>query len=575
MGVYGITIEYRSREDEALKKFLIYSLIGSMALHITVLSLGIGNLLTRVPAEIEDEPIDITIIDFPLEELKKAPEEVVEEEKIPEPTRNEVIAAESQPQITPQPPVVTPPLTTFSPPTPRVETLTPPPPRPQAAPPPPPLQAAPPPPPLQAAPPPPPTAPSRQEAVAKLESLLTSESSESNIAAPPIIESNNKLQEMLSGIRDSRVTPEPTASNIPAPLTNESSNQLRGTLNGIRDSRVTQETTANNSTPTNNTRVQRSAPPAPVAAAPTTVPTTPARTEPQPSNTRGNPNGSLTGRAACVQCNTSYPEFARRQGIEGRVEVAVDTDARGNVTNVRIVSSSGNRRLDEEMKKQAASWRLEPSEGGRRSVSIATDFALEGSQRHRQVEERQREERKRKEEAAARERSRQRRTTNTPTPPANEAKPATPPVRTPSQPAENNATGSSPETRTNATPTSSPANLRDSLRNVERESTSTNSAPKPEPVTPAPKPEPAPPPAPKPEPAPPPAPKPAAAPPPAPKPAAAPPPPAPTQAVEPSTNRRPRATENPPSSNENQLRDSLLRSREPAQSESSESSSEE
>ncbi|MEA5580542.1 energy transducer TonB [Nodularia harveyana UHCC-0300] len=561
MGFSGITIKYRSQENEALKNFLIYSLIASLVLHIALLSFAITNLLKKTPVDIEDEPIDVTIIDFPLEELEKAPEEMLKEEQIPEPSkiiptnnnsptpaRNEVVALESKPQITP--------TTSVTPPIPKMESFTTPP-----------VPQAPPPPQIQkTTAPTQPTSPPRQQAIAKLESLLTSKSSESRIAAPPKNQSSEKLQESLTGVRDSRVSQETNVnsniaappknqsseklresltgvrdsrvsqetnvnSNIAAPPKNQSSEKLRESLTGVRDSRVSQETNvssnivANSSKPsttnavstastgnsTNNTRVPRAI--APVATAPASVP--------KPSNSQGNSNGSLSGRAACVQCNTSYPEFARRQGIEGKVKVAVDTDAQGNVTNVKILSSSGNRRLDEAVKKQAANWKLKPSESGRQRVSIDTEFALEGSRRYRQVQER-----KKKQEAAATERSPQTTTTKTPTPSkkeesmrpqpesapsSNEAKPVTIPVRTPSQPTENSTTGSSSETETNPTP--SPENMKDSLQN-ER-----------------------------------------------------------TPTPEVDTNRRPRAIENTPSTNENQLQNSLHQNVEPA--ESSESGSQE
>ena len=38
--------------------------------------------------------------------------------------------------------------------------------------------------------------------------------------------------------------------------------------------------------------------------------------------------------------------------------VAIDTDARGNVTNVRLVRSSGNRELDEMTLKEARNWKF-------------------------------------------------------------------------------------------------------------------------------------------------------------------------------------------------------------------------
>ena len=64
MGFSSISVEQREKEAGALKSFLAFSLIGSLALHIGVLTFGIGNLLTRVP-ESEEEPMEVTIIDPP------------------------------------------------------------------------------------------------------------------------------------------------------------------------------------------------------------------------------------------------------------------------------------------------------------------------------------------------------------------------------------------------------------------------------------------------------------------------------------------------------------------------------
>ncbi|MDF5722217.1 MAG: energy transducer TonB [Rhizonema sp. PD37] len=107
-------------------------------------------------------------------------------------------------------------------------------------------------------------------------------------------------------------------------------------------------------------------------------------------NGRGNSSGDGNGRAACSECRAKYPEEARRRGIEGRVEVAVDTDEKGHVTNVHLAHSSGNRDLDEDTLKQARDWKLKPATGGRLGVAIATEYALEGSRRYREREERKR-----------------------------------------------------------------------------------------------------------------------------------------------------------------------------------------
>jgi TonB family protein len=121
-----------------------------------------------------------------------------------------------------------------------------------------------------------------------------------------------------------------------------------------------------------------------------TGPTTPQPpTEIRRTHRESNGSGTGDGRAACKECDTAYPEQARRNGVEGRVEVAVDTDKEGNVTNVRIVRSSGNQDLDEATIRQAQEWKLKPSSKGRQNTRIATEYAIEGSERHRELQQQQ------------------------------------------------------------------------------------------------------------------------------------------------------------------------------------------
>ncbi|MBW4612904.1 MAG: energy transducer TonB [Desmonostoc vinosum HA7617-LM4] len=98
-------------------------------------------------------------------------------------------------------------------------------------------------------------------------------------------------------------------------------------------------------------------------------------------------NTSNHSRAVCRNCNTQYPASARRRGIEGRVEIAVDTDAQGNVINTRIVRSSGNSDLDAETLRQAQNWKFKPVSNGIQGLSIGTDYTIAGSCRHRELQE--------------------------------------------------------------------------------------------------------------------------------------------------------------------------------------------
>src|SRR6476646_9746704 len=79
----GYNVEQRSKEVKALKSVLTYSFIGSMALHVGVLALGIGNFFARVPQE-QEEAIEIAIVDPVTAEVEKPPEEIREVKK-PEP----------------------------------------------------------------------------------------------------------------------------------------------------------------------------------------------------------------------------------------------------------------------------------------------------------------------------------------------------------------------------------------------------------------------------------------------------------------------------------------------------------
>jgi hypothetical protein len=64
MSLSSIAVEQREKEAKSLNAFLAFSLIGSLALHIGVLSLGIGKFLSKTP-ELENEPIEIAIVELP------------------------------------------------------------------------------------------------------------------------------------------------------------------------------------------------------------------------------------------------------------------------------------------------------------------------------------------------------------------------------------------------------------------------------------------------------------------------------------------------------------------------------
>ncbi|MFN6518483.1 MAG: TonB family protein [Nostoc sp. CreGUA01] len=419
MSFSGITVEQRSKEVVALKSFLAYSLIGSLVLHIGVLSSGIANYLTRMPEE-NDQPIEVAIVDSPTAEPEKPVEEIPEQPK-------------KEPEVVQKQPIETPPVQQIIE-KPKIQ----------------PVQQEP------------------QQTTQKPQPINREVAVKT--VTPSANQGSQQLRDVLSGIRDSRATQGGGGSAVLTGGGDSGGSVAVGTGTGS-GSGTGSGIGSGSGSGTGNEPVNR-----PVAAAPT-VPT-----PPQINNNSG--NGS--GRAACREggCRAKYPEAARRRGIEGRVEVAVDTDAQGNVTNVRIARSSGNRDLDQETLRQAREWKLKPTQGGRQGVSIATEFAIKGSRRHRQVQERntQRQAQERTQQTAATNSTegtsrRRRRDFTSSTNEATPTKPAQsgfsrPPVR---QRVETTNTRSS-QTRT----TSSQGTARETLRRIRSQRTTTNSSQKPQ-----------------------------------------------------------------------------------------------
>jgi TonB family protein len=113
-----------------------------------------------------------------------------------------------------------------------------------------------------------------------------------------------------------------------------------------------------------------------------------------PSSINPTPNTDSAQRVQCIRCDKpQYPTEARNQGWKGQARLAVDVDANGNVTNVRLINSSGHLELDEAAIRQARQWKFTPSASGRQGIGAKVDFQLEGSeyqrqrQRERQTEE--------------------------------------------------------------------------------------------------------------------------------------------------------------------------------------------
>lgn len=419
MSFSRIAAEQRSKEAKALKLILAYSLIGSLALHVAVLTLLFGNFSREVSSS-KEEPIEVTIIDAPKPPLEKKQETKKEVALRTQPeadvsaqvTSSRVIAQKEHDAT------ATTILHKFSDnlKTPSVQQ------RPSRT--------------TEIRENPQPT---RQTKPVALESPVQKEgtpvkpalgsrtepTSQSNLGAnslqlEPIVGEHERSEPKSANPNRALAHPNTALKPQPQSAGGQGSGKLTQVLRGVRDFRASEVRAGNiadsgnlNSTVSHSTVAVGSGTRVGTANGTgsgtgnrsgsgtgnrkgfgETVATgpSPARIETSSGfgNGRGNSSGEGNGRAACSECAAKYPESARRRGIEGRVEVAVDTDEKGHVTNVRITHSSGHPELDEDTLRQARDWKLKPASGGRLGVAVAADYALEGSRRHRDRSERTR-----------------------------------------------------------------------------------------------------------------------------------------------------------------------------------------
>ncbi len=377
MSLSSVTIEQREKEAEALKTFLFFSLIGSVALHIGVLALAINKFFFRVP-EVKEEPIEVTILETipqevvqPQVEIKSLPKinsgggnnggeisiptetavsiiksSVAPVAKQPQPkTTNNFITKESPTLTTPEPvtiptPVENNPIQKFDE---NADTL----------------------------------ASNQTQADIKptdippLKSETPTNISSNTIPSHPTVSTQSPQNRNILGNLGDRLrnslgksngngngTGNGTGNGVGNRIGNSKGNGIgNGNGNGVGNE------TGNKPKPEN----------------------TPIATAPKPPIE----NSSKLNRADCLQCQIKYPDRARRRGTEGNPEVAIDTDNKGNVTRVRLIRSSGDSELDEAAQKAAQEWKLTPTEAGREGVRASVNFAIKGSQRHRQLQERQ------------------------------------------------------------------------------------------------------------------------------------------------------------------------------------------
>ncbi|MFO5491598.1 MAG: TonB family protein, partial [Cuspidothrix sp.] len=368
MGFSIVTIEQREKEAKALKSFLVYSLISSVALHTGVLALFINKFFLKAP-EVTEAPIEVTILETIPQEIVQLPVEIkslpqtnsggggnqgggistptetainiikssvapITQQKPPK-TTNNLITKPSQPLTTSKPTTTTNPVTTAS-----IENTTP--------------------------------EPTNTTNPVTTEPIQTANTISTNIT--PLqseTQTNTSSHNIPSNLTTSTQSPE--KKNIISNLGDHSWRNIlgkgtspsvgngtglgvgngtglgvgNGTGAGVGNGTSAGNETGNTPKPEN----------------------TPIATAPKPPRE----NGSKLNRADCLECQIKYPDNARRRGVEGNPEVAIDTDDQGNVTRVRLISSSGDSELDEAAQQAAQQWKLTPTEGGREGVRASVN----------------------------------------------------------------------------------------------------------------------------------------------------------------------------------------------------------
>ena len=450
MSLLSIAVEQREKEAQTLNSFLAFSLIGSLALHAGVLGLGMGNFLSKAP-EPENEPLEIAIVELPNpQKLELEPEKAkgsstagndrailsssggsggfgaasgggTSQEKsslqkiassnsteilkaqpapqrlsqtiskaIPTPPQNQKITLEKVPAVvTPSKPVVAPARTAPSEIVTKPKPIIPPSPVPVANTKPAPVDTN-------------PTAVDRSSQIQQLnnqrlngllanaknarEASRASNSGaigdrQGEIAANNL--GNQARNSTGTGNGNGTGTGTGSGNGTGTGTGNGTSLNNSGTGNGTGTGSGNGTGTGTGGTGRGNNNVQSGST---VATGSRNIER---RTSPEASNT--NTNTGSSGRLACRTCSKpKYPESARKRRLEGKAEIKVDVDSKGNVTNVRLARTSGHSELDKAAVEQARNWKFNAPNGAAQGVTAKVDFAIEGSKKSRQIRERRR-----------------------------------------------------------------------------------------------------------------------------------------------------------------------------------------
>ncbi|WP_445176102.1 TonB family protein [Microcoleus sp.] len=342
MSFSNVSGTQRQQQEEALKKVLALSLLGSTFLHGVALPFSLKFVK---PAELAEDDIEVVMLDEPkVEEIQ--PEPAIEEKVSPPP---ETLKPEPPPEPTPpeEPPVAAtpppipeePPVATTPPPIPEEPSVATPPPIPEE-----PLKKISPPTPPEPSPPPKP-----------------------NLNPPETPKS--RIDEPQPPSPDPRKS-EPVVSAVPP----------KGPRN-LRD--LTGNPNVSDSPETDNPLSPGSPSPGggdPGGAGPGGAgPGSGSGLAPKPNPRRGGssprPKGPRPG--TCISCDKpEYPIAAKQEGRQGRVEVIFDIDPNGKAFNIDILTSSKHDDFDQAAIKTVERWKFASSESGVQRKTAFITFRL-------------------------------------------------------------------------------------------------------------------------------------------------------------------------------------------------------
>lgn len=440
MGLSSIAVQQREEEGEALKSFIVFSLVGSVGLHVAVLSLS---SFWVKETKLAEEPIEVIILDNPSVEVAKlepkptpkigggskpsasaktsnpAPEAKSSQTasgqeialsppaKLEKPPSLKATSIE-KPLTTPQPiPIATPKVAEIPPipiATPKVAEPLPPVPTPQPE--------------VVATPIPTPVASLPSELIAKLKStpmptltptptplasekpepipspvaVATPKSTPIPLTTPPQV----PLQTQIRRRDDvTAASPSPRNNQPPDRPSEKPSNPVNPSNSSVSQSNVAnsnkvgdrsltpglQNSAGNNA----GTPLARSQPGNNLTGQENNnsggqekVATAPSNTTPPGEDLLSPRPGS--GNLACRRCpDPPYPKRAERRGIQGTVKLIFDADRNGSIRNVRVASSSGHDILDHAALDAVKDWKLASSASEQQGISQSFTFAKKGS----------------------------------------------------------------------------------------------------------------------------------------------------------------------------------------------------